>query len=705
MSLLDRLNERQREAVAHHGGPLLILAGAGSGKTRVLTHRIAYLIKEMGVRPHRIIAVTFTNKAAEEMKGRVRELIGRRELGLWIGTFHAMCARMLRRDGTPLGFSSNFSIYDEGEQVSLIKRTMTALNISTTRYAPRAVLAYISRAKSDLVTPEEYLKFAAGPFERIVVKVYQAYQEGLRERNAMDFDDIIVHAVHLLRDHPAIGAQYAERFQHVLIDEYQDTNHAQYQLASLLSAKHRNICVVGDDDQSIYMWRGADIRNILEFERDFPEATVIRLEENYRSTKIILRAASSVVANNRGRKGKELWTRNDEGSEIILMEADDEEEEGYRVADEIERLTRGASLKLGELVVLYRTNAQSRALEDALRRAGLPYVIVGGVRFYERKEVKDVLAYLKVISNPRDTESLRRILNVPRRGIGEKTVQDLEAFARAEGITLLETIGRAGDLRTISSGRRDALVDLAGLIGRLSEVRHELDVGEIVARVLEESVYLKALKEEGTVEADARRENVEELLAAAVEFALTSDEPGLDSFLAQTSLVAEIDDWEEPADAVTLMTAHNAKGLEFPTVFVTGLEEGLFPHSSALYDPEEMEEERRLFYVAVTRACRSLYLAYAYRRRRGSNISYGEPSRFIDEIPPELIVWPEGHDPVGRETEDIDVHVGSVVRHPQWGLGKILAIEGSGDRAKATMVLVDGREKKVLLKYARLEPA
>lgn len=705
MELLDSLNDRQREAVTHPGGPLLILAGAGSGKTRVLTHRIAHLIKGMGEPPHRMIAVTFTNKAAEEMKGRVRKLIGRRDAGLWIGTFHAMCARMLRRDAEQIGFSSNFSIYDETEQVSLIKRTMTALDISTTRYAPKAVLGYISRAKGDLVTPEEYGKFAAGPFERIVVRVYQAYQEGLRERNAMDFDDIIGHAVTLLSEDSAIGERYRERFRHVLIDEYQDTNHAQYRLARLLSATHRNIYVVGDDDQSIYMWRGADIRNILEFERDFPEAKVIRLEQNYRSTKTILEAASSVVANNRGRKGKTLWTENDEGGQLVLLEASDEEEEGHVVAEEVERLSRVGSHRPGDMVLLYRTNAQSRALEDAFRRLGIPYVIVGGVRFYERKEVKDVLAYLRIISNPLDSESLRRILNVPRRGIGEKTIRDLDAFARANGSTLYEAIGRAGEIREISSGRREALAALARLLGELGEQRQKFDVGEIVARVLERSGYVKVLEDEGTVEADARRENVEELLAAAVEFAATEEEPTLDAFLAQTSLMSDIDGWEEPSEAITLMTAHNAKGLEFPVVFVTGLEEGLFPHSSALYDPAEMEEERRLFYVAVTRASQSLYLTFAYRRRRGSSISYGEPSRFIDEIPRELILWPEGDAPIVSERDDLAVEVGLMVRHPQWGLGKILAIEGSGDRAKAIMALSDGREKKILLKYARLEPA
>jgi DNA helicase-2/ATP-dependent DNA helicase PcrA len=635
-NLLKKLNPQQREAVNHEQGPLLILAGAGSGKTRVLTYRIAYLISKLGVDPSHLLAVTFTNKAAQEMRERVEKLIGSAIYNLWIGTFHSMCARILRRDGEYLGIGSNFTIYDEKDRLDLIGKVMKDEDISEKEFYPKSIRSRISGAKSGLVRPENYPR--SNPYSEVLIRLYTQYEKRLRKNNGLDFDDLLMKTVELFEEYPDIRMKYADRFQHVLVDEYQDTNHAQYRIVQLLSSKHRNLCVVGDEDQSIYGFRGADIRNILDFERDFPETKVIRLEENYRSTKTILEAASAVVEKNHFRKGKTLWSRRNSGQKITLLEGFDEEDEARRVFEIlVKKNGTGSATSLRDIVILYRTNAQSRVLEEIFRRMGLPYVIVGGIRFYERQEIKDILAYLKVFSNPDDSVSLKRILNVPKRGIGKKTVEILEHFAEIHSKTLYQSLENCDEIDELSTGIKSTLKDFYEMCENLRGNKESESINDLLSRLFLNINYLKELEREGTEESLARAENVRELVVGAESFTKRTENPSLDTFLQEVSLFTELDRWDASKEAVTLMTAHNAKGLEYPTVIITGLEEGLFPHSSSYDSVEELEEERRLFYVAMTRASDEIFLTYARSRRRFSGGLYSRPSRFLMDIPPHLL--------------------------------------------------------------------
>lgn len=703
MDLLKSLNPPQREAATYLGGPLLILAGAGSGKTRALTHRLAYLVGSGVCDPWSILAVTFTNKAASEMKGRVVKLLGRRVEGLWIGTFHSICARILRKDGHRLGYGRDFTIYDEDDRMSLIRRCMSELAIPDRKVPASAVASRISGAKDQLVGPEEYQSKSYDFFEKSVARVYTLYQEKLLACQACDFDDLLFKAVQLFREHPAVLDEYSKRFQHILVDEYQDTNHAQYMLVKLLSEKHRRLCVVGDDDQSIYGFRGADIRNILEFEHDFPEAKIIKLEQNYRSTQIILDCANAVVANNAGRKGKKLWTENPRGDKISLSEAHDERDEAMRVCRAIGNRPGGESLR--SHVVLYRTNAQSRALEEGMRRESLPYVIVGGVKFYERREVKDILAYLKVAVNPSDEVSLRRIVNVPGRGVGETTIMRLAAYAREHGLSLYDSLDKAGMVPGLGPGVRQALGAFKTLVDTVKTFAGENDAEETAKRVVESTGYVEYLKEQypDLEEQESRLENVYELVSAAADFCQRSEDRSLSSFLAEVSLIADIDRWNEGAEAVTLMTMHNAKGLEFDHVHIVGLEDGLLPHSASLESQAELEEERRLFYVAITRARKTLEMLYARSRRRYGGLLPSTPSRFLAEVPSKL-VRAERAEGRGEEVPDSTDYgrkrvKGVRVRHPVWGVGTVVEAEGEDDDMKLTIVFSGGVRKKVVASF------
>ncbi len=691
MDLLSDLSPPQREAVTHPEGPLLILAGAGSGKTRVLTYRIAYLVGKLNVRPHNVLAVTFTNKAAGEMRDRIVSLIGGLSKNLWLGTFHSACVRILRENAKALGYPKSFTIYDQTDQLNLTKRVMKELGISERYFDPRRVRARMSRAKNTLTPPEEYAQM--DPVEEVVAQVYRGYQERTKENGALDFDDLLMKTVELLQDFPQVRDRYSGRFRHILVDEYQDTNRAQYVIVKLLSQGHRNLCVVGDDDQSIYGFRGADISNILDFEKDFPDAKVVRLEENYRSTQRILSAASSVVSRNLGRKEKELWTKKEAGEEIELIEAEDEREEADLILSAVRKEMSEGGRSLRDFVLLYRTNAQSRALEEAFRVLDVPYLIVGGVRFYERKEIKDILAYLKVIANPLDSLSLRRIINIPRRGIGEKTVRKLADFALSRSVSLYEAIGRVGETEGVSPRTRSALLAFFQLMEGYRNSKGNLSTSELVGGLIDDIGYLRDLAEEGKIEAEGRLENVRELLVSIDDFCTSSSDSSLDAYLAKISLFTDVDGWDNRQEAVTLMTAHNAKGLEFPVVFISGLEDGLFPHSSSFRSSEELEEERRLFYVGLTRAKEKVYLSHARERGR-SGMRSAAASRFLREIPEELFK---------RGLTRRDLNPGDRVYHHLWGFAKVTDVEGEGEKQRATLLLGSGEEKRVVVKYAKLE--
>ncbi len=713
--LLESLNPVQRKAVQHTEGSLLLLSGAGSGKTRVIAHRIAYLIRHHDVSPFNILAVTFTNKAAGEMRSRLENLIGSISQHLWAATFHSTCARILRKDIEQLGYSRSFTIYDTADQLTLIKEILKQLQLRESDNHPKAILSTISKAKNELTTPEMYAKTVSDFFEQRVEQIYRMYQDRLRENNALDFDDLIMLTVNLLESRSDVLGFYQSKFRYILIDEYQDTNHSQYRLVNALAKKHRNICAVGDDDQSIYSWRGADINNILDFERDYPNTTVLRLEQNYRSTQNILEAAYEVVRNNSMRTEKKLWTQNKRGECIRCFEALDENEEANVVLREIERW-REKGVKYGECVIFYRINAQSRTFEDALRKANIPYQIVGSVRFYERLEIKNIMAYLRVIANPADTISLKRIINVPRRGIGETTLQRLEIFARATDISLLEAIKRVGEVATLREAERDKVRIFAQLI---ESFKAENSAAHTIEQLLDRSGYLKSLMQEGTIEAQSRVENVRELVTAAVEYDERETEPTLAGFLEMITLVADIDTMDDKSDVVTLMTLHSAKGLEFPIVFMVGMEEGLLPHQRSFSSEAELEEERRLCYVGLTRAKEQVYLTYARERRQYGNTDYRMPSRFIEEIPHELLnreeVYKSSHravvssyDPDQPDADvdfSFDYEVGEVVYHTKFGRGKITAMSGYGADMRVTIRFARGIEKTLMAGYARLQRA
>ncbi|NVO00143.1 MAG: UvrD-helicase domain-containing protein [Geobacteraceae bacterium] len=737
MKLLEKLNPPQLQAVTHGEGPLLVLAGAGSGKTRVIVHRIAWLIHEHGVRPWQILAVTFTNKAAGEMRERVEKLLGGLEIPQ-ISTFHSTCVRILRKDIERLGFGKNFVIYDDKESERLLKEIITSLNIDEKKYPAKAFAAAIDDCKNGGRSPHD-LATGDQMAERLF-KVYSAYQDRLRKCNALDFGDLLLYTVRLFEEFPEVLAHYRDKWQWLLVDEYQDTNPIQYRLVRLLAGERRNLCVVGDDDQSIYRWRGADIRNILDFERDFPAVTVVKLEQNYRSTSNILSAAGAVVARNRGRKAKTLWTENPPGEKIVYKRVEDERAEARFVCQEAGRWARSDGT-LRDVAVFYRTNAQSRSIEDALVSDGIPYHMVGGMRFYERMEIKDILAYLKIIENPADEISAKRVINVPARGIGHATVDRVSELAMAKGSTFYEALKESSSSSLLSTGPRTKVASFISFIEDIRSRAADLSLPDLASTIINETGYAAKLKEERTSEADDRLENLSELLVAMEEFQKSSPEPGLSAFLEQVALVSDLEKGNKSKESITLMTLHAAKGLEFPLVFMIGMEEKLFPHVRSLEDPEQMEEERRLCYVGMTRARERLFITNARRRRIFGQDQFNQPSRFIADIPKEHLhseelavptyswgrqnMTPEsgiykGHnlaavfaapepeipevEMVPEESED-GVYIGMKVRHAKFGVGTVRKIEGFGDSQKVIVWFTSAGPKKLLTRFAGLERA
>ena len=686
--LLESLNSTQLDAVTHTEGPLLILAGAGSGKTRVLTHRISYILEQGLAGPDEILAITFTNKAAQEMKERVALLVGPDSRKMWVSTFHAFCARILRVHAEKLGYKREFTIYDGADQARLVKRCIIELDKDPKRFNPRSFAAQISAAKNRLMSADDFLRNSEGYMAENVAEVYELYQRRLYENNAMDFDDLLMQTVALLEVFPEVRERYQTRFKYISVDEYQDTNHAQYRLVNILAAAHRNLCVVGDDDQSVYSWRGADIRNILDFERDYPEAGVVKLEQNYRSTQTILNAANAVVANNASRKAKELWTSGDEGNRIRIFTASDEYAEARFVVSEMERLI-GSGVSPRDIAAFYRTNAQSRALEDVLVREGVMYQVVGGVKFYERAEIRDAMAYLSVVSNPADSGSLERIINVPKRGLGATSVARLQEHAGREGISLYDALAEATEAG-LSGKAQKSCGEVRNLFEGWRVAAREVPPAEIIRAVLEESGYRRELEAEKTIEAESRLENLEELINAAGEYERVEPEPTLDGFLQEQALYSEADK-AVGEGSVTLMTLHNAKGLEYRHVFVVGMEEGTFPHARSL-DEQNLEEERRLCYVGITRARETLTLSYAKLRSNWGEREYQMPSRFLSEIPEEFKEgsipnaggggWGAARRSLGgggmerAMPEKALFSVGEKVRHAKFGVGEVVEADG-----------------------------
>ncbi len=724
--LMADLNDAQSQAVTKTDGPVLILAGAGSGKTRVLTYRIAWLIVNGLAEPREILAMTFTNKAAGEMRERVRKLVPEMLSGMWIGTFHSLFARLLRREAERLNYKSNFAIYDDDDQYTLIKTVLNELKIPVTDFPPKMISYKISGAKNAFVLPEQFAQLATTRQDQIIATIYATYQRRLRENNAMDFDDLLIKPIELFQLFPLVLEYYQDRFRYILVDEYQDTNRAQYVALKMLAAGHRNLCVVGDDDQSIYRWRGAEIRNILDFENDYPDCTKFRLEQNYRSTRNILEVAHSVVRNNRQRHEKKLWTEKAAGELISLLEVEDDLEEARTVVNKLALEMRSNHMDFQDIAVLYRTNAQSRVLEEALRRENIPYIIVGGVKFYERKEVKDVIAYLRLLSNPADTISLRRIINYPARGIGETTLGRIEAYAQEKKISIFAATGQIQQIAGIAARTAEQVASFHALMNKYTSLRTEISPAELAASLVNELGILREFKQEGTIEALSRAENVRELLLAIAEFSSSAgDEASLDSFLENVALTTDLDNWDDRANAVTLMTLHSAKGLEFPVVFITGLEEGLFPISRSLADPPALEEERRLFYVGATRAKVKLYLAWARNRRKFGETSASIASRFLRELEPSLVQVESSYrasparrqrasyrqreaDPMPRYEDEsqevLEYRVGMRVMHPTFGKGTIMRLEPGSSAALKLRVLFDqAGERRLVLPYAKLE--
>jgi DNA helicase-2/ATP-dependent DNA helicase PcrA len=698
--LLANLNEQQQAAVKTTEGPLLIMAGAGSGKTRVLTHRIAYLMAEKRVAPWNILAITFTNKAAREMKERVQALLGGAAEEIWISTFHSMCVRILRRDIDRIGIDRNFSILDTTDQLSVLKNILKEKNIDPKKFDPRAILGTISNAKNELLTPEKFAKKANSYYEKIVSDVYEEYQKRLLRNHALDFDDLIMTTIQLFERVPEVLEYYQYKFQYIHIDEYQDTNRAQYVLVKMLASRFQNICVVGDADQSIYRWRGADIENILSFEKDYPNAKVILLEQNYRSTKRILQAANEVIENNVNRKPKKLWTENPEGQKIVYYEAMNEADEAQFVAGKIKEYVDSGKRRYSDFAILYRTNAQSRVMEEVLLKSNIPYQIVGGLKFYDRKEIKDILAYLRVIANPNDDISLLRIINVPKRGIGASSIDKIVSYASENGLSVFEALG---ELEHIGLSARIAasLIEFRRQLEQWAQLQDYVSVTELVEEVLDKSGYREMLKAEKTLEAQSRLENIDEFLSVTKHFENVSEDKSLIAFLTDLALISDIDQLNdtngEDQDAVVLMTLHSAKGLEFPVVFLIGMEEGIFPHGRSLDDEDEMEEERRLAYVGITRAEEELFLTSAQMRTLFGHTSINPVSRFIREIPEELVervnkrtAWTSaaaGKQPTVRKIavvssaggEAVLWKVGDKVEHKKWGIGTVVSVRGEGE--------------------------
>ncbi len=729
--LLSGLNEQQQEAVKATDGPLLIMAGAGSGKTRVLTHRIAYLMVEKEIAPWNILAITFTNKAAREMKERVQAILGGAAEDVWISTFHSMCVRILRRDIDRMGFSRNFSILDTTDQLSVIKNILKEKNIDPKKFDPRSILGSISSAKNELQTPEDYEKTAGGMYEQIVSDVYKLYQKRLRKNQALDFDDLIMTTIQLFRRVPEVLEFYQRKFQYIHVDEYQDTNRAQYILVKLLASRFKNLCVVGDSDQSIYRWRGADIANILSFEKDYKNAKAILLEQNYRSTGRILKAANQVIQNNMNRKAKNLWTENDEGNKIFYYRADSESGESQFVAGKIRELVDGGKRSYKDIAILYRTNAQSRVMEEVLLKSNINYQIVGGIKFYDRKEIKDILAYLRVIANPDDDISLTRIVNVPKRGIGATSIDKIANYANAQDLSIFQALQEVEQIG-LSAKITNSLREFRDLINNWDQMQEYLSVTELVENVLEKTGYLEALKTEKTLESQSRLENIEEFLSVTQNFEKANDDKSLVAFLTDLALVADIDKLEEDENdkhnAVVLMTLHSAKGLEFPVVFLMGMEEGVFPHSRSLMEEAEMEEERRLAYVGITRAEEELYISNAQMRTLYGRTSMNPVSRFIAEIPEELLEdlgeqrrqqmrtpfssssspsrQPERRvfsKPIAQSTggDEIGWKVGDKAEHKKWGIGTVVSVKGEGESKELDIAFPSPTGiKRLLAKFA-----
>ena len=722
-SLLTGLNKEQQQAVQHTEGPLLILAGAGSGKTKVLTVRIAHLLAQ-GVNPYEILAITFTNKAAKEMKSRVEGLVGDVANRIWLSTFHSFCAKFLRFElDNFLGYNSNFTIYDTSDSQAVIKAALKALNLDDKYYPVGAMIAAISDAKNKLLFASDFRKQARDFYQQKVADVYEYYERELRKNNALDFDDLLLVAVKLLQSNEAVLDKYSKRFRYVMIDEYQDTNHAQYLLAKLLASHWKNIAVVGDADQSIYAWRGADIQNILDFEKDYPNCTSIKLEQNYRSTKIILDAANAVIENNEGRPKKNLWTDKTEGAKIQHFTAQSEHEEAAFIGDTIAKKHDIHGVPYGDMAILYRTNAQSRVLEEALIKRALPYIMVGGTKFYDRKEIKDVLAYLRVLYNPFDDLSLLRIINVPKRSIGATTVAKLQDYARANGTSLFMTLTQLHLVDSIKGKTKEKLEEFGILIFTLVAEMEDRTVLDILESILDRTGYLAQLEESTDPQDQARAENIGELLSVAKDFQDTNPSGTVEDFLEQVALVNDVDSFEQEESKVTLMTLHAAKGLEFPIVFLGGLEEGLFPHSRTLMNPEEIEEERRLAYVGITRAEKELYISNATTRTVFGRTSSYLPSRFIDEIPEELV---DGLRAKRKVPDDIKRHVpqhmsvtsrpvtkpivrneviadwkiGDTAIHSKWGNGKVINVAGEGAGMKLTIEFPTQGVRVVMAKFA-----
>lgn len=737
---IQGLNRQQQDAVQTINGPMLILAGAGSGKTKVLTCRIAHLLQQ-GVRPYRILAITFTNKAAAEMRERVDRMAGAAARDVWLFTFHAFCARVLRRDLEKLtGYGNNFAIYDTSDSKNLIKQVLKEMNLDDKRFPIPGIISHISNAKNALLTPEAYAQQAGEYYEQQVAKVYAAYQKKLQANNAVDFDDLLLLTLRLLKENAEVREKYQSKFDYIMVDEYQDTNHAQYLLTKLLAAGHKNICVVGDADQSIYGWRGADIQNILDFEKDYPNAKLVKLEQNYRSTQVILDAANAVIDNNSGRKPKSLWTDNGNGSEIVYYQAMDERDEARFVIERVQELQQKEHAKLGDMAVLYRTNAQSRVFEEILIKSGIAYNMVGGTKFYERKEIKDVLAYLRLIYNPSDSLSLLRIINVPRRGIGDATITRLAEYAAASGQSLFEVVSNASDVPALASRFANKLDELAEVLFDLMGEAADAPVKQLIEDVLQKTGYIAELEGSGDAQDQSRIDNLHELLSVAEDFAAkcerSGDEPTLENFLSDVALVADIDDADLDEDAITLMTLHSAKGLEFPTVFLVGMEEGIFPHARTLMEESEIEEERRLCYVGITRAEQHLFLTNARMRTIYGRSQYYPASRFLQEVPRNLIheyrrpqVQPRKvvREAMGRTevkhtgsswsfasraafmpadssaAAGTSFRAGDKVMHKKWGAGTIVSVKPSDDGQEVNVAFAGGGIRSLLTKYAKLE--
>ena len=726
MDLLAALNSVQREAASTIDGPVLILAGAGSGKTRVLTYRIAHLVKELGIPPWNVLAITFTNKAASEMKERVNLLLGDRTGEMvWVSTFHAACVRILRSELSKIGKSSLFTIYDGDDQKKLIKAVLKELDIDEKHFPVNAILSQISDAKNKLLTPKDYEMRAGSFFENQVAKVYHLYQDKLNRSSAMDFDDLLMQCVFLLRDNPSILKYYQDKFQYIHIDEYQDTNHVQYQLGRLLASKNQNICVVGDDDQSIYGWRGADIGNILDFEKDYPAARVFKLVQNYRSTRSILSAANAVIENNWERKGKELWTDNEEGDKAILYRASNDFAEAMFICTEIEKLHQEEQLPYSSFAVMYRTNSQSRILEESLLKFSIPYQLIGGFRFYQRAEVKDIMSYLKVLVNPDDGISLKRIINIPRRGIGDSTISRIEKYAIENDLSMWQALDVSPDIMMQVYGNRafKPMSIFLALMKELMGMRVNMILPDIVEAIIDKTGYSMELVTEGTEESMSRLENLRELISVARDFHNRSEDKSLEAFLYDVSLLADTDSIEDDVHKVTLITLHGAKGLEYPVVFLTGLEDGVFPHMRCFENDREMQEERRLCYVGITRAKKKLYLTLAGSRMQAGQDMYNPPSRFLKEIPGSLVLdrstfaqrkevqTVSNIKPAARPQQEkpqlsedrYNIKTGEKVRHSKWGVGTVVSVKGSGANMEIAVAFSGSGVKKLLVEYAPVE--